>query len=336
MFSAQALESYFEGLIDSAIAAAPLVLLCYASPTLCDAYKHFKHIASEVLSLRAGECRAVEEAAANLGTAMNRQRQLACVDDRIAAGESSWVALDACKAASRTTTLDYALRAVSDFNVVDSALRASGADADTAAFARALLGEVRFSGGRWTSEAPSVEAAEAVWGRFYERYVERLAEAVDTVIAGGTLGAGEIAAVSVPGVPVSEPMLARLGTLRPPERQLAIQKLAAALTLARLEYLLQATEDQLRQAAAHPNQTQQRALLEARIGALQRAQARFRALKQNADTVNEVLGTIDAGARANEARTWRDTTPRGPMTPAPVSTPGSAPWIGGGLELGPR
>ena len=46
MFSTQALESYFEGLIGTAIASAPLVLLCYASPTLCDAYKHFKQMAS--------------------------------------------------------------------------------------------------------------------------------------------------------------------------------------------------------------------------------------------------------------------------------------------------
>ena len=98
MFSTQALESYFEGLIGTAIASAPLVLLCYASPTLCDAYKHFKQMASEVLSLRAGECRAVEEAAASLGTSLNRQQQLACIDERIAAGDPSWVALDACKA----------------------------------------------------------------------------------------------------------------------------------------------------------------------------------------------------------------------------------------------
>src|SRR2546428_2792545 len=109
MFSTQALESYFEGLAGAAIASAPLVLLCYASPTLCDAYKHFKQMSSEVLSLRAGECRAVEQAAANLGTSLNRQQQLACIDERIAAGDPSWVALHACKAQSQATTLDYLL-----------------------------------------------------------------------------------------------------------------------------------------------------------------------------------------------------------------------------------
>jgi hypothetical protein len=336
MFSTQALESYFDGLIDTAIASAPLVLLCYASPTLCDAYKHFKQMTSEVLNLRAGECRAVEQAAANLGTSLNRQEQLACIDERIAAGDPSWVALDACKAESQTTTLDYLLRRVGEFNVVESALQAVGADPDTTAFARALLGEVRFAGGRWTAEPAPVQAAEGLWGTTFERYVEQLTSAVETVRGGGGLGASEIAAISVPGVPLSEPVLARLAVLPPAERQIAVQKLATALALARLEYLIQATEDQLRQAAAHPSQTHQRVALEERIEALHRAQARFRALKQNADSLNEVLATIETGARAYERRAVGQTSPRGPTTPAPTAEPGRGPWLGGGLELRPQ
>ena len=141
--------------------------------------------------------------------------------------------------------------------------------------------------------------------------------------------------MSVPGVPLSEPVLARLAVLPPAERQLAIQKLATALTLARLEYLIQATEDQLRQAAAHPSQTHQRAALEERIEALHRAQARFRALKQNADSLTDVLATIERAARAHEGRSVGQTAPRGPRTPAPVSAAGARPWLGGGLELSP-
>ena len=335
MFSTQALESYFEGLAGAAIASAPLVLLCYASPTLCDAYKHFKSMTSEVLSLRAGECRAVEQAAANLGTSLNRQQQLACIDERIAAGDPSWVALDACKASSQRTTLDYGLRRVGDLNLVEGALQAVGAASDTATFARTLLGEVRFSGGRWTAEPATTQAAEGLWGTMFARAVESLTAAVESVGAGGRLAASEIAAISVPGVPLSEPILARLAVLPPAERQLAIQKLATALTLARLEYLLQSTEDQLRQAAAHPSQTHQRAALEERIEALHRAQARFRALKQNADSLTDVLAAIERAAHAHEGRTVGQTAPRGPRTPAPVSTPGQGPWLGGGLELSP-
>ena len=336
MFSAQALESYFEGLASAAIASAPLVLLCYASPTLCDAYKHFKQMASEVLSLRAGECRAVEQAAANLGTSLNRQQQLACIDERIAAGDPSWVALDTCKAQSQTTTLDYLLQRVGEFGVIESALQTVGADPETTTFAKALLGDVRFAAGRWAAEPAGAQAAEGLWGTTFEQYVERLTAAVDTVRAGGRLGAGEIAAISVPGVPLSEPVLARLAVLPAADRQIALQKLATALTLTRLEYLIQATEDQLRQAAAHPSQTPQRAALEERIDALHRARDRFRALKQNADALTEVLTTIESAARAHERRSLGHTAPFGPATPAPVTTPGRGPWLGGGLEGPPE
>ena len=268
-------------------------------------------MSSEVLNLRAGECRAVEQAAANLGTSLNRQQQLACIDDRIAAGDPSWVALDACKAQSQATTLDYLLQRVGEFHVVESALQAVGADAETTAFAKTLLGDVRFTGGRWAAEPAGSQAAEGLWGTMFAQAVDRLTAAVESAGGGGQLGASDIAAISVPGVPLSEPILARL------------------------EYLLQTTEDQLRQAAAHPSQTPQRAALEERIEALHRAQARFRALKQNADGLTDVLTAIERAARAHEGRTVGETAPRGPRTPAPVSAAGERPWLGGGLELSP-
>jgi hypothetical protein len=138
----------------------------------------------------------------------------------------------------------------------------------------------------------------------------------------------------VPGVPLSEPSCPA-GRPPPADRQIAVQKLATALTLARLEYLIQATEDQLRRATAHPSQTPQRAALEERIEALRRARDRFRALKQNADGLTEVLGAIETAARAHERRALGHTAPFGPATPAPVATPGRGPWLGGGLEGAP-
>src|SRR2546430_4388679 len=65
LFDVNALESYFKGLASSAISAAPLVLMCYVSPTLCDAYKHFKSMASGLLQPRAAQWQA--GAAAALG-----------------------------------------------------------------------------------------------------------------------------------------------------------------------------------------------------------------------------------------------------------------------------
>src|SRR5260370_4609556 len=85
LFDVNALESYFKGLASSAIAAAPLVLMCYASPTLCDAYKHFKSMASGLLQARAAECQAVEAAALDYGARMAKKRDLQCIEEQTAA-----------------------------------------------------------------------------------------------------------------------------------------------------------------------------------------------------------------------------------------------------------
>ena len=68
------------------------------------------------------------------------------------------------------------------------------------------------------------QAAEGLWGTTFAQYVDRLTAAVDTVGGGGRLGAAEVAAVSVPGVPLSEPVLARLAVL--PQGPLTIPYLA--------------------------------------------------------------------------------------------------------------
>ena len=270
------------GSLGTAIASAPLVLLCYASPTLCDAYKHFKQMASEVLSLRAGECRAVEQAAANLGTSLNRQQQLACIDERIAARRPELGRPGRLQGAEPDDHARlHASRGVGEFKVVESALQASGADAETAAFAKALLGDVRFAAGDGAA-SPGVEAAEGVWGRPSSGTSSGWRRASTPSPAAGRSGPARSPAISVPGVPVSELCWRGSGpcaggaTARDPEARGRAHARAPRV-------LLQATEDQLRQAAAHPTRPSS-GPPRSTHRALQRAQARFRALKQNADT----------------------------------------------------
>jgi hypothetical protein len=117
------------------------------------------------------------------------------------------------------------------------------------------------------------------------------------VRGGGTLGRGEIEALSVPGIPLTEAVFQRITVLPPPERELAVQKLASALTLARIDYLLQATEDELRVIAHEPENNDARELLEARIASLRAAGERLRALRQHADRLAEAVTAIDQAAR---------------------------------------
>jgi hypothetical protein len=62
-FSEQILTDYLKGISSSAMAAAPMLLLEYVSPTLADIVKHFNAMTNMRLGLRYAQCEDIEKAA---------------------------------------------------------------------------------------------------------------------------------------------------------------------------------------------------------------------------------------------------------------------------------
>jgi hypothetical protein len=164
--------------------------------------------------------------------------------------------------------------------------------------------------------------------------MERLKTALTKVQTGSALTASDTQGISVPGVPVGTQVFKRITVLPGPEQELALQKRAAVLAQARMEYMLEILETQLRTAGGQPTDNQARAVLEKRIEELRQAKTRLRALKERADDLATTVAAINAAALAHEQRAWRATQlgfPGGP--PSAVYQSGSKPMLGGGIEL---
>jgi len=330
LFDVNALESYFKGLASSAISAAPLVLMCYVSPTLCDAYKHFKSMASGLLQARAAECQAVEAAALDYGSRMAKKRELQCIEEKTAAGVSRYVAQDDCRAVGSTELVGFDFGKVSDINIVDDGLKQVGADDDTQRFAKAILGDVGFrgnsSGRRHEFKKLQPEGLEQEWGRLYQDYGQQLTALVDQVKTGATPTVEDLQKVSAPGVPVTRSLLQQLSLMNPAGRGIAVQRIASALTLARLEYqlyVLQMELSELSRLAANTNQSTEE--VERQIRTLEAMRGRVRALKEGQDNLTQVLREMDQAASAERAAA------RGRATVTPPKEP--AIDLGGGLLL---
>ncbi len=330
LFDVNALESYFRGLASSAISAAPLVLMCYASPTLCDAYKHFKSMASGLLQARAAECQAVEAAALDYGTRMGKKRELQCIEEKIAAGVARFVAQDDCRAVGSTELVGFDFGRVRDINIVDDGLRQVGADDNTQRFAKAVLGDVGFrsssSGRRQEFKKLQPDGLEQEWGRLYQDHGQQLTTLIEQVKTGGTPTVEDLQKVSAPGVPITRSLLQQLSLLNPTARAIAIQRIASALTLARIEYqlhVLQMELSELSRLAANTNQSTEE--VERQIRTLEAMRGRLRALKDGQDNLTQVLREMDQAASAERAAA------RGRATITPPKEP--AIDLGGGLLL---
>jgi hypothetical protein len=306
MFDSNAAESYIKGLGSAALTSAPLVLMCYASPTLCDAYKHFKSMASGMLSARAAECQAVENAAMEYGDKMAKRGEKQCIEEKQAAGVDLSRALDECKAAG-TTLLGFDMKKVPNIKVVEDGLKAVGADQDTQDFAKSVLGEVSMggsgSGGRSQNFRPMPkDGAERMWGEYYQACSDQQAALVEQVAAGVTPSEDDLRKISAPGLPVTRSVLQQMALLDPSRRALAGQRFCSALTLARLEHKyseLQAYLADAERLAASSNNANEE--IKQQLQALEVQRARLRVLKEGQDNITGVLREIGQDAADQRA-----------------------------------
>ena len=96
-FSEQILADYLKGISSSAIAAAPMLLLEYVSPTLADIVKHFNAMTNMRLGLRYAQCEDIEKASGEYMDKLRKKSESECIKEKVATGLDIDSALKACK-----------------------------------------------------------------------------------------------------------------------------------------------------------------------------------------------------------------------------------------------
>ncbi len=94
-FKAQALSNTLASLGKEALAASPMLLLEYASPTLADLLKHFSTSSSLKLGLLYAQCEDIERAVGNDVDKLRKKSEKACVDSKN--GDDLDIAIKECK-----------------------------------------------------------------------------------------------------------------------------------------------------------------------------------------------------------------------------------------------
>lgn len=264
--------------LEAELAGSALVLACYASPTVCDAIKHYRVSANETLGMELGACEALEGA---LGDERRRSQARAvkeCLDERAARGEALDRARQACQGASELRGFDG--RKTKEIDL----LRELG-------LGEGLVAPLRLGPGKVKAEASATAVAEA-----YESKRRAAEEAWRAALASPESPA--------PG-DVSRVELARLAAMAPAGREAALRSVAAAQALAELtreahdaERALEAAElvaaPEIREELAR-----RRAVLRAELG---RLGERFEAERR----VSAALGAAAAAAEAEVAERARE------------------------------
>jgi len=264
--------------LERELAGSALVLACYASPTVCDAIKHYRVSANQGLGLELDACRSLESA---LGDERRRSQARAvkeCLDERAARGEPIDRARRACEGASELRGFDG--RRTAEIDLLKELGLTDG-----------LVAPLRVAPGKLKAEAKPTAVAEA-----YEAKRRTAQEAWR-------------AALAEPGRPapgdVSRAELARLAAMEPAGREAALRSVAAAQALAELTKEAHEAERALEAAELvvapeiREELSRRRAALRAELG---RLAERFEAERR----VSAAIGAAAAAAEAEVAERARE------------------------------
>src|SRR6185295_1242668 len=103
LFSRNVREEFLGGAlsaIQSELAGSALVLACYASPTVCDAIKHYRVTANSMLGMELDGCRSLEQAVEGVQRQSQARAIKECLDQKARQG----VPLDEAQKACRKST----------------------------------------------------------------------------------------------------------------------------------------------------------------------------------------------------------------------------------------
>jgi len=210
--------------VQSELAGSALVLACYASPTVCDAIKHYRVSANEMLGMELEGCRSLEQTLDGVQRRSQARAIKECLDEKARRGVPLDEAQKSCRHASQ-------LRGIDGKPVAQIDLHRDLGIPET------LVPPLRIGAGTVRAEARGTAVVEAYEARRQERmrlWVEALADPAKAAV--DRLG------------PVSRAEVDRMAAMEPSRRETAVRSVAAAQALADLVGEAQAAERALESA----------------------------------------------------------------------------------------
>jgi len=231
-FKTQALSNTLISLGKEALAASPMLLLEYASPTLADLLKHFSTSSSLKLGLLYAQCEDIEKAVGNEVDKLRKKSEKACVDSK--SGDDLDSAIKGCKAQKdpfaflKDSQGNYLLNG-GKINVLQDIL-------DKLNLGKETKEELLKRSPNKVITASSIKnngAEESIETAFYN-YREQYFNDINDIYTGyqndsKSITKDQLDSISMPGVPVTKNTLESLAMLDKYDRQLKFSQMASSL-----------------------------------------------------------------------------------------------------------
>jgi len=283
LFSKNVREEFLGGAlsaVQSELAGSALVLACYASPTVCDAIKHYRVSANAMLGMELDGCRSLEQAL----DGVQRESQARAIKECLDAKAREGVPLDEAQKACRKSGQ---LRGLDGRSVTEIDLNRDLGIPDT------LVPSLRIGAGTLRAESRGTAVAEEYESKRRAR-LQRWTEALKDPAGVPPESLG----------PVTREEVARFAAMEPGRREAALRSVAAAQAMADVIAEAQAAERALESAELLATPEVRREM-ERRRAQLRNEISRLSETFEAERRVNTAIGEAQAAAAADAAEKAR-------------------------------
>lgn len=257
LFSKEVLDQYVKGLAGSITSGAPMLLLCYASQTLCDLYKHYRNMANAGLALQTQQCNQLDKLAEDIGSGLRAKSEAACIREKATAGggESPAELMDQCRNKFDMLVEPATGKYTPSYSIVDQMAKLTNMDSETKSTIKHIMGDavVSVQTGAGNTSATANPYEQIVNG-YTEAYTASLRDVVKQFQLTSKLPSAErLVDASSPDMPLHPSTLKSLAFTDDTTRQTVISQLASLYALIKTYYALESANSLLGQYEESPN-----------------------------------------------------------------------------------
>jgi len=296
-FSEQILADYLKGISSEAIAAAPMLLLEYVSPTLADIVKHFNAMTNMRLGLRYAQCEDIEKASGEYMDKLRKKSESECVKEKVAKGLDIDSALKICKEgkdpfAFLKNSEGIPLAQGGKIDVLSDIFKKINIPGERKDFAKSVVGETTIT----ASQVENNKGEKSIYKvneelRTYTS--DKLFSLVNEYANSKVISGDSLKELSLANNPVTEEQIRNIALMPKAKQYIAISKIASDIAFFKtISQYRQAMDDLLEAMRAPGLDDVQRGVLERDYNYLKEKLERFKEERQIYKDYNEAMSGI--------------------------------------------
>ena len=297
VLSEQIMADYLKNISSSAMAAAPMLLLEYVSPTLADIIKHFNAMTNMRLGLRYAQCEDIEKAAGEYMDKLRKKSEDECVKEKQSQGIDIDSALKACKEgkdpfAFLKNAEGIPLAQGGKIDILADIFKKINIPDDRKDFVKSVVGETTIT----SSQIENNKGEKSIYkvnDEFRTDTSGKLVSLTEEYLNSKTVSDDSLKELSLPNNPVTEEQIRDI-TLMPKAKQyIAVSKISSDIAYFKtIAQYRQAMEDLLEAMRAPGLDDVQRGVLQRDYDYLKEKLERFKEERQIYKDYNEAVAGI--------------------------------------------